>query len=81
MFFNHHQCINTKHVRISWWPFSPPRGRKYKHQDLGITKKHAKLQYWKDQMLIEIKGAKPTKHQLEEHMKYDGMKEDEVNPN
>jgi hypothetical protein len=32
-------------------------------------------------MLIEIKGAKPIKHQLEQRMKYDGMNEDEVNPN
>jgi hypothetical protein len=33
-------------------------------------------------MLIEIKGyAKPTKHQLEKHMEYDGMNKDEVNPN
>jgi hypothetical protein len=33
-------------------------------------------------MLIEIKGyAKFAKHQLEEHMEYDGMNEDKVNPN
>jgi hypothetical protein len=32
-------------------------------------------------MLIEIKGAKSTKHQLEKLMKYDGMNKDEVNPN
>jgi hypothetical protein len=33
-------------------------------------------------MLIKIKGyAKPTKHQLEKHMEYDGMNEDEANPN
>jgi hypothetical protein len=25
--------------------------------------------------------AKPTEHQLEENMKYDGMNEDKVNPN
>jgi hypothetical protein len=47
-----------------------------------ITKKHAKLQYWKDRMLIKIKGyAKPTKHQLENHMEYDDMNKDDVNPN
>jgi len=45
------------------------------------NKKNAKLQYWKDHMLIEIKDAKPIKHQLEKHMKYDGMNKDEVNPN
>ncbi len=39
------------------------------------------MQYWKDHILIEIKGTKPTTHQLEEHMKYDGMKDDEVNRN
>jgi len=33
-------------------------------------------------MLIDIKGyAKPTEHQLKEHMEYDGMNKDEVNPN
>ncbi len=33
-------------------------------------------------MLIEIKGhVKPTEDQLEEHMEYDGMHEDKVNPN
>ncbi len=33
-------------------------------------------------MLINIKGyAKPPKHQLEQHMEYDGMNKDEVNPN
>jgi hypothetical protein len=45
-------------------------------------KKHVKLQYWKDHMLIEIKGyPKPVEHQLEKHMEYDGMNKDEVNPN
>jgi len=48
----------------------------------GITKKHAKLQYQKDRMLIKInKYAKLTRHQLEKHMEYDGMKKDKVNPN
>ncbi len=48
----------------------------------GITKKHVKLQYQNDHMLIDIKGyAKPTKHQLKDHMEYDNMNEDEVNPN
>jgi hypothetical protein len=33
-------------------------------------------------MLIEIKGyVKFVKHQLEQHMEYDGMNEDKVNPN
>jgi hypothetical protein len=33
-------------------------------------------------MLIKIKGyAKPTKHQLENHMEYDDMNKDDVNPN
>jgi hypothetical protein len=33
-------------------------------------------------MLINIKGyAKLAKHHLEEHMEYDGMNKDEVNPN
>jgi hypothetical protein len=48
----------------------------------GIIRKHAKLQYWKDKMLIKINEyAKPTKHQLEEYIKYNGMNKDEVNPN
>jgi hypothetical protein len=48
----------------------------------GIIRKHAKLQYWKDQMLIKIKKyAKLTKHQLKEHMEYDGMNKDEIKPN
>jgi hypothetical protein len=47
----------------------------------GITKKHVKLQYGKDWMVIKIKGnAKLIKHQLEKHMEYDGMNEDELNP-
>jgi hypothetical protein len=42
----------------------------------GITKKHAKMQYWKDQMLIKIKGyAKLVEHQFEKHMEYDDMNE------
>jgi hypothetical protein len=73
-----YQC---KQVRVSWWPFSPPYGRKDKHQK-GNNKKNAKLQYWKDRMLIEIKRyAKLTEYQLEKHMEYDGMNKDEVNPN
>jgi hypothetical protein len=33
-------------------------------------------------MLIEINGyAKLTEHQLEKYMEYDGMNENEVNPN
>jgi len=48
----------------------------------GITKKCAKLQYWKDRMLIEIKGyIKLDEHQFEEYMEYDGMNEDKINPN
>jgi hypothetical protein len=55
--------------------------RKGQTPKLENNKKNAKLQYWKDQMLIEIKCGKPIKHQLEEHVKYDGMNKDEVNPN
>jgi hypothetical protein len=48
----------------------------------GITKKHVKLQYRGDYMLIKIKGyTKPIKYQLKEHIKYDGMNKDKVNPN
>jgi hypothetical protein len=68
-------------VQVSWWPFSPPCGRKDKHQEMN-NKKIAKLQYWKDCMLIKIKGyVKHVEHQLKEHMEYDGVNEDEVNPN
>jgi hypothetical protein len=46
------------------------------------NKKNAKLQYWKDQMLIEIKGyVNPIDHQPEENMENDGMNENEINPN
>ncbi len=46
------------------------------------NKKIAKLQYWKDCMLIKINGyVKHVEHQLKEHMEYDGVNEDEVNPN
>ncbi len=49
---------------------------------MGITKKHVKLQYGKDWMVIEImRYAKLAKHQLKKHMEYDGMNEDELNPN
>ncbi len=48
----------------------------------GITKKHAKLQYHKDQMLIKINEyAKFIRHQLKEHMESDGMNKDKVNSN
>ncbi len=47
-----------------------------------ITKKHAKLQYSQDQMLIKMKEyAKSVKHQLEEHMEYDGMNKEKINSN
>jgi hypothetical protein len=47
----------------------------------GITKKHVKLQHWKDQMLIEIKGyAKPIKHQFKAHMGYDGKEKKHGKP-
>jgi hypothetical protein len=46
------------------------------------TKKHAEVQYWKDKMLIEIKKyAKLVEYQLEEHMEYDDMNKDKINPN
>jgi hypothetical protein len=46
------------------------------------NKKNAKLQYWKDWMLIKIKRyANFAKHQFKEHMKYDGMNKDEIKPN
>jgi len=43
-----------------------------------ITKKHAKLQYNVDRMLIKIKRyAKFDEYQLENHMEYDDMNNDE----
>ncbi len=46
------------------------------------TTKKCQIVIYKNQMLIEIKGhVKPTEDQLEEHMEYDGMHEDKVNPN
>jgi hypothetical protein len=49
---------------------------------MEYEKKNNKLQYQKDQMLIKIKRhVKLAKHQLKKHMEYDGMNEDEVNPN
>jgi hypothetical protein len=81
MFPNCHPCIIASKYKSPSWPFSPPHGRNDKHQE-GNIKKNAKLQYWKDQMLIEIKGyIIHVEHKLKEHMKYDGMNENEVNPN
>jgi len=45
----------------------------------GITKKHAKLKYWKDRMVIEGKGY--ANFIIRKNMKYDGMNKDEVNSN
>jgi hypothetical protein len=68
-------------MRISWWPFPPPCGGRTNIKK-GITKKHVKLQYRKNQMLIEIKGyVEPIKHQFEVDMEYDDKNVDVVNPN
>jgi len=62
-------------MRMTLWVFSPPCGGNDKHQERN-NKKNAKMQYWKDRMLIEIKGyAKLVEHQFEKHMEYDDMNE------
>jgi hypothetical protein len=76
-----HPCIDTSEHK-SLGGLSPHHVEERTNTKKGIIKKHAKLQYWKDTMLIKINGyAKPTKHQLEEYIEYDGMNKDEVNPN
>jgi hypothetical protein len=64
MFPNCHACINTnKREFFGGLPHHPMEERT--NTKKGIIKKHAKLQYQKDRMLIEIKRyAKPTEHQL-----------------
>jgi hypothetical protein len=53
-----------------------------KNTKKGLTKKNIKLQYWNDRMLIEVEGyVKSIEHQLKKHVEYDGMNENEVNPN
>jgi hypothetical protein len=61
---NCHPCIDTSQLKsfggLSHHPMEERTNTKN-----GITKKHIKLQYGKDLMLIEIKGyAKLVKHQL-----------------
>jgi hypothetical protein len=51
-----------------------------KNTKKGIMKKHAMLQHWNDQLLVEIKGyVKPVEHQFKVHVGYDGKNEDVVN--
>jgi hypothetical protein len=61
---NHHPCINAI-KRESFGGVSHHPMEERTNTKNGIIKKHVKLQYQKDRMLIEIKGyAKPIKHQL-----------------
>ncbi len=81
MFPNHHPCIDTNKCEYLGSVFHHLVEERTNTKN-GITKKHVKLQFWNDQMLIEIKRyAKSIEHQLEEHIEYDGMNENEVNPN
>jgi hypothetical protein len=76
-----HPCIDASE-RESFGCFSHHPMEERTNTNKGITKKHVKLQYQKDQMLIEIKGyAEPNEHQLKEHMEDDSTNKDEVNPN
>jgi hypothetical protein len=78
---NHHPCIDTNKCE-SLSGISHHLVEEKTNTKKGITKKHAKLQYWKDLMLIEIKGyVKFVEHQLEKYMEYDDMNEDKVNLN
>jgi hypothetical protein len=64
MFPNRHPCINANEREFLGGLSHHPMEERTNVKK-GITKKHAKLQYQKDRMLIEIKGyAKPIKHQL-----------------
>jgi hypothetical protein len=81
MFPNHHPCITTSEHKsfgdLSHHPMEEKTNNKNE-----ITKKHVKLQYWKYRMLIKIKGyAICAEHYLEDHMEYDGMNENGINPN
>jgi hypothetical protein len=67
-------------MQVFWWSFSPPHGRKEKHQE--GNKKNAMMQHRKDRMLVKIKGyLKPVECRLEAHMGYDGKNKDMANPN
>jgi hypothetical protein len=62
-------------VKATLWVFSPSCGGKDKHQERN-NKKNAKMQYWKDRMLIKTKGyAKLLEDQFKKHMEYDDMNE------
>jgi len=55
MFPNHHPCITaSEHKSFGDLSHHPMEERT--NTKKGITKKNAKLQYWKYQMLIKIKG-------------------------
>jgi hypothetical protein len=61
---NRRPCINASKRESLGGLFHHPMEERT-NTNKGIKKKHAKLQYQKDQMLIEIKGyAKLTKHQF-----------------
>ncbi len=77
MFPNCHPCI--KRESLNGLSHHPMEKKTYQKWNL---KKKNKLQYQKGRMLIEIKGhVKPAKHQFKKNMEYDGMNEDEINPN
>ncbi len=74
MFPNPLPCINTKWVRISWWPFSPPLVVEMINTNNGKVKMHAILLCLVDQRPIELRGcAKHVEPQHREHMEYDDM--------
>ncbi len=80
MSFSHHPCINTHKCKFINGLFHHHVQERINTKK-RLTKKHVKLQYQKDWMLIEIKGyVKFVAHQLQEHMEYNGMNKDVVNP-
>jgi hypothetical protein len=74
---NCHPCIDTNnHGSLDDLFHHPIKERT--NTKKGITKKHAKLQYKVDWMLIDIKRyAKLDEYQLENHMEYNDMNKDE----
>jgi len=69
---SHHPCININEHESFGGLFHHPMEENINTKK-GITKKHAMLQHWKDQLLIEIKRyVKLIECQLKVHMGYDG---------
>ncbi len=75
---NCHTCINASEHKCLHDLFHHPIKERTNNKK-GTTKKNAKLQYRKDQMLIKIKEyIKPVKHQFKKHIKYENMNKSKI---